>query len=96
MEMGKVPTPNGGLVPPIFFYSKNIKTGRSRYGVSTELARSIHRGASLGGRRREKCVSDRVIDGASTECQSVHSAYAVHVVRTKPRPNLHPNPHLLT
>ena len=49
MEMGKVPTPNGGLVPPIFFYSKNIKTGWSRYGVSTEHIQ----GASLGGRRQE-------------------------------------------
>ena len=92
MEMGKVPTPNGGLVPPIFFYSKTIKTGRSRYGVSTEHTQ----GASLGGGWREKCVSDGVIDRASTECPSVHSAYPVRVVRTKPRPNLHPNPHLLT
>ena len=49
MEMGKVPTPNGGLVPPIFFYSKTIKTGRSRYGVSTEHTQ----GASLGGGQRE-------------------------------------------
>ena len=49
MEMGKVPTPNGGLVPPFFFYSKNIKTGRSWYGVSTEHIQ----GASLGGGRRE-------------------------------------------
>ena len=49
-----------------------------------------------GGGRQEKCVSDGVIDGASTECQSIHSAYPVRVVRTKPRPNLHPNPHLLT
>ena len=85
----------GGWYPPFFFYSKTIKTGRSRYGVSTELVRSIQ-GASLGGGRREKCVSDGVIDGASTECPSVHSAYPVRVVRTKPRPNLHPNPHLLT
>ena len=35
----------GGWYPPIFFYSKNIKTGRSRYGVSTEHTQ----GASLGG-----------------------------------------------
>ena len=49
MEMGKVPTPNGGLVPPIFFYSKTIKTRRSRYGVSTEHTQ----GVSLGGGRRE-------------------------------------------
>ena len=39
----------GGWYPPIFFYSKNIETRRSRYGVSTELVRSIHRGVSLGG-----------------------------------------------
>ena len=51
MEMGKVPTPNGGLVPPIFFYSKTIETGWSRYGVSTE---HTQKGASLGGRQREK------------------------------------------
>ena len=43
----------GGWYPPFFFYSKTIKTGRSRYGVSTELVWSIHRGASLGGGRRE-------------------------------------------
>ena len=53
-------------------------------------------GESLGGKWREKCVSDGVIDGASTECQSVQSAYVVRVVCTKPRPYLHPNPHLLT
>ena len=57
---------------------------------------SIHRGCLQGGRRREKCASDGVIDGASTECQSVHGAYEVRVVCTKPRPNLHPYPHLLT
>ena len=52
MEMGKVPTPNGGLVPlPIFFYSKTIKTGRSRYAVSTELVR--RRG---GWRENERTV----------------------------------------
>ena len=39
----------GGWYPPIFFYSKNIETGRSRYGVTTELVRSIHSGVSLGG-----------------------------------------------
>ena len=39
----------GGWYPPFFFYSKNIKTGRSWYGVSTEHIQ----GASLGGRRRE-------------------------------------------
>ena len=61
-----------------------------------EYIRSIHRGHLQGGGWREKCVSDGVIDGASTECQSVHGAYYVCVVCTKPRPNLHPNPHLLT
>ena len=49
-----------------------------------------------GGGRREKCISDRVIDGASTECQSIHGVYKVRVVCTKQRPNLYPNPHLLT
>ena len=63
---------------------------------SMEYIQSVHRGCLQGGRRREKCISDGVIEGASTECQSVHGAYQVHVVRTKPRPNLHPNPYLLT
>ena len=61
-----------------------------------EYIQSVHRGHLQGGRRQEKCVLDGVIDGASTECQSVHGAYEVRVVRTKPRPNLHPYPHLLT
>ena len=39
----------GGWYPPFFFYSKNIKTGQSRYGVSTEHIQ----GASLGGGQRE-------------------------------------------
>ena len=58
MDMGKVPTPNGGLVPPIFFYSKTIKTGRSRYGVSTEVVRS-------GRRENERTVWSfiRSLDG---------------------------------
>ena len=43
----------GGWYPPIFFYSKNIKTGRSRYGVSTELVVEHTQGASLGGGQRE-------------------------------------------
>ena len=64
MEMGKVPTPNGGLVPLIFFYSKTIKTRRSRYGVSTELVRSIHRGASLGGDGGKMSVQYGVSYGA--------------------------------
>ena len=34
----------GAGTPPFFFYSKNIKTGQSRYGVSMQLVRSIHRG----------------------------------------------------
>ena len=61
-----------------------------------EYIQSVHRGCLQGGRQWEKCVSDGVIDGASTECQSVHGAYKVHVVRIKQRPNLYPNPHLLT
>ena len=48
--MGKVPTPNGGLVPPHFFFIQKILKPD---GVGTELVRSIHRGASLGGGRRE-------------------------------------------
>ena len=47
--------------------------------------RAYTRGCLQGGRRREKCVLDRVIDGASTECQSVHSAYKGRLVRTKPK-----------
>ena len=39
----------GGWYPPFFFYSKNIKTGWSRYGVSTELYRAYTGGVSLGG-----------------------------------------------
>ena len=39
----------GGWYPPFFFYSKTIKTGWSRYGVSTELVRSIHRGGIFRG-----------------------------------------------
>ena len=39
----------GGWYPPFFFYSKNIKTGRSRYGVSTEHTRGgIFRGRTAG------------------------------------------------
>ena len=56
MEMGKVPTPNWGLVSPIFFYSKNIKTGWSRYGVSMELVWSIHRGRLYGADSRKMSV----------------------------------------
>ena len=40
----------GAGTPPFFFYSKNIKTGRSRYAVSTEHTQ----GASLGGRTAGK------------------------------------------
>ena len=95
--MGKVPAPKWGAgTSPIFFLIQNIKFGQSKDAPSMEYIRSVHRGHLQGGRWREKCVSDGVIDGASTECQSVHGAYEVRVVRTKPRPNLHPNPHLLT
>ena len=61
-----------------------------------EYIQSIHRGHLQWGRRQEKCIPDGVLDGASMECQSIHGAYKVRVVHTKPRPNLHPNPHLLT
>ena len=40
----------GGWYPPFFFIQKILKPD----GVGTELVRSIHRGASLGGGRREK------------------------------------------
>ena len=45
MEIGKVPIPNGGLVPPIFFIQKILKLD----GVGTELVRSIHRGGIFRG-----------------------------------------------
>ena len=86
----------GGWYLPIFFLIQNIKFGRSKDAPSTEYIRSIHRGHLQGGGRQEKCVSDGVLDGASTEYQSIHGAYYVRIVRTKTRPNLHPNPHLLT
>ena len=95
--MGKVPAPKWGAgTSPIFFKIQNIKLGRSKDAPSMEYIWSIHRGHLHGGRQREKCISDRVIDGASTECQSIHGAYVVHVVCTKPRPNHHPYPNLLT
>ena len=95
--MGKVPAPKWGAgTSPIFFKIQNIKFGWSKDAPSTEFIWNIHRGRLQGGGRREKCVSDGVIDGASTECQSIHGAYYVRVVHTKPRPNLHPNSHLLT
>ena len=61
----------GGWYPPFFFIQKTIKTGRSRYGVSTELVTEHTQGASLGGRRREneRTVRSfiRSLDGV-TEC----------------------------
>ena len=97
LEHGEGTSPQmGGWYLPHFFLIQNIKFGRSKDAPSMEYIWSIHRGHLQGGGWREKCISDRVIDGASTECQSVHGAYYVHVVRTKPKPNLHPNPHLLT
>ena len=86
----------GGWYLPHFFLIQNIKFGQSKDAPSTEYIRSVHKGHLQGGRRWEKYVSDGVIDGASTEYQSVHGAYEMHIVCTKPRPNLHPNPHLLT
>ena len=67
--MGKVPTPNGGLVPPHFFFQKILKPD----GVGTELVRSIHREASLGGRRRE---NERTV-------QSFIQSERAYIVRTK-------------
>ena len=95
--MGKVPAPKWGAgTSPIFFLIQNIKLGRSKDAPSMEYIQSVHRGHLQGGRQWEKCISDGVIDGASTECQSIHGAYVVRVVHTKPRPNLHPYPNLLT
>ena len=95
--MGKVPAPQmGGWYLPHFFLIQNIKFGWSKDGPCTEYIRSVHRGHLQGGGRREKCVLDGVIDGVSTEYPSIHGAYKVRAVRTKPRPNIHPNPHLLT
>ena len=68
----------GGWYPPFFFYSKTIETGRSRYGVSTELVRSIHRrGASLGGGQREK---ERTV---RSFIRSLDGSDRAYIVRTK-------------
>ena len=45
-----------------------MKFGWSKDAPSTEYIRSVHRGCLQGGGQQEKCVLDRVLDGASTEC----------------------------
>ena len=67
--MGKVPAPKWGAgTSPIFFKIQNIKFGWSKDAFSMEYIRSVHRGHLQGGGQREKCVSDGVLDRASTEC----------------------------
>ena len=69
LEHGEGTSPQmGGWYLPHFFKIQNIKFGRSQDAPSMEYIRSIHRGCLQGGGWREKCVSDGVLDGASTEC----------------------------